>query len=301
MFCSCNSSLGNLGNPSCDTLQSVTKKIIYVPIYNSLGVRNAILKTDILNESYVSAKINHADESVRWYPSPTIENVEDTKAEAIFESLNSGANIFIQEGVRTFTGVHVKQSATFLGKLKSGKCVSFGVYLIDNDGNLTGSISTDGTKLYPIMVDKDTFQPTLIKATDTTVAKVQVSFEFSRIERDENLKMITANDFVGVDLLSLNGLLDGYVAISDDTTTSVTATITTSYGSFTSPIKIEGLLLADFTLFNVTDNAAVTITSVTETSAGVYVLEFAAQSAADSMRLTVAKTGFSVEVATWTI
>jgi len=301
MFCSCNSSLGNLGNPSCDTLQSVTKKLIYVPIYNSLGVRNAILDSDIVNDAYVTAKINHTDESARWYPSPIIENVEDTKAEAIFESLNSGANIFIQEGVRTFTGVHVKQSATFLGKLKSGKCVAFGVYLIDNDGNLTGSMSTDGTKLYPIMVDKDTFQPTLIKATDTTVAKVQVSFEFSRIEKDENLKMINSQNIVGVDMLSVNGLLDGYVAITNDTVTSVTATISTSYGSFGSPIKIEGLQLADFTLFNVTDNASVVISSLTETSAGVYVLDFAAQTAADSMRLTISKTGFSIEVATWTI
>jgi hypothetical protein len=162
-------------------------------------------------------------------------------------------------------------------------------------------MSTDGTKLYPIMVDKDTFQPTLIKATDTTVAKVQVSFEFSRIEKDENLKMINSQNIVGVDMLSVNGLLDGYVAITNDTVTSVTATISTSYGSFGSPIKIEGLQLADFTLFNVTDNASVVISSLTETSAGVYVLDFAAQTAADSMRLTISKTGFSIEVATWTI
>jgi len=300
MFCSCDNSLGNLGNPSCDTLQSVTKKLIYVPMYNSAGVRNAILSSDVLDASYISAKINHTDESMRWYPSPIIENVEDTKAEPIFESLNSGSNVFIQEGVRTFTGVHIKQSSVFLGKLKSGKCVSFGVYMIDNDGSLTGSVSTDGTMLYPIAVDKDTFQPILVKATDTTVAKVQVSFEFSRIEKDENLRTIGAN-LITVDMLSVNGLMDGYVAVSNDTTTGVTATISTSYGSFGSPIKIQGLVLADFAVFNVTDNASVTVTSVTESAPGVYDLAFAAQTVADSMRLTVTKAGFDIEVATWVI
>lgn len=299
-FCSCPEGLLNLGTPSCDGVQSVTKKLIYVPIRNSAGVRNSILSTDVIDEAFLTAKINHADETQRWYPSPFIENVEDVKGDSTFESLNSGKNIFIQEGVRTFNGVHIKQGSTFLGKLKSGRCVDFGVYMIDIDGSLIGSISTDGLELYPVAVDKDTFNPVMVKATDTTVAKISVSFEFSRIERDENLRPINASE-ITADLLGASGLLDATTVVTAPSTTGFTATVSTDYGSFANKIKVEGLLLADFALYNNTDTASVTITSVTETTAGVYTFVIPAQTAADSLTLTPSKDGFDFTAVTFTV
>jgi hypothetical protein len=299
-FCNCNYGLGNTGVPGCQTLQSVTKKLILVPINKADGTRNSIAIGDVIDAAYLTARINDADESARWYPTPLLDNVENTKADSLFESLNSGSNIFIQEGVRTFTGVFIKQGPTFLGKLKSGRCVSFGVYMIDIDGSLTGYLSNDGQELYPISVDKETFNPVLMPATDSTVAKIMLSFEFLRTQMDENLKSISAQD-IAADVLSSNGLLDGFVAISADTTTDFTATVTSSYGSFNSPLRIEGLLLADFTVYNITTASAVVITSVTEVADGEYAVVIPAQTALDSMRLSIVKDGFLFEVATWTI
>jgi len=290
-FCNCENGLSNMGTPSCQSVQSVTKKLIYVPIRNSAGVRNSIDITDVIDQAYLTARINDADETSRWYPAPYIENVEDTKGDSTFESLNSGSNIFIQEGPRTFTGVYIKQSTQFLGKLKSGRCVDFGVYMIDIDGNLTGSVSTDGTLLYPVAVDKETFNPMLMKATDTTVAKIQVSFEFARTERDENLRSIAA-DAITADLLGANGLLDAAITVSGITATSAVLTIATSYGSFGSPIMVEGLLAANISLYNVTDSLAVTTATLTETAEGVYTATFAAQVAAEVIRVSLAKDGF---------
>lgn len=290
-FCSCKNGLSNTGTPACESIQSVTKKLIYLPLRNSAGVRNGIDITDVIDQTYLDARINDSDESQRWYPTPYIENVEDTKGDSVFESLNSGSNIFIQEGPRTFTGVHIKASSQFLGKLKSGRCVDFGVYLIDIDGNLTGSVSTDGTKLYPVAVDKETYNPVLVKATDTTVGKIQVSFEFSRVEKDENLRTISASS-ITADILGSNGLLDSFIASSSITATSAVLTISTSYGSFGSPIMVEGLTSSDVVLFNQTTSSPIAVGSLTETAEGVYSVTFAAQTASDVIRVSLNKSGF---------
>ena len=290
-FCNCNSGLSNLGKPTCATVGSVAKKLIYVPIRKADGTKNYIDSGDVIDEAYITALINQADPSERWYFSPFIENVEDTKGDSTLESLNNGSSIFVAEGARTFTGMYIKEGSTFLGKLKSGKCIDFGVYTVDIDGSLTGAVSTDGTKLYPIAVDKETFNPVLMKATDTTVEKVSVTFEFSRAERDENLRSINASD-ISVNLLEYDGLLDAYLASSSITATSVDITVTTSYGSFGNPIKIEGLVLADFALYNVTVDSAITPSLVTETTDGVYTITFPAATASDVVRVTLSKDGF---------
>lgn len=286
-FCNCDSGLSNMGVPNCQTIQSVTKKLIYVPTFGSNGTRNGIAISDVLDQAYVDGKIQAANPADRWYPTPYIENVEDTKGDSTFESLNNGSNIFIQEGARTFTGVHIKQSTTFLGKLKSGRCVNFGVYMVDIDGTLTGSISSDGQTLYPIAVDKETFNPVLVKATDTTVQKIQVSFEFDRIERDENLKSISAGD-ISASLLTTNGLISSNLEATSFTATGGTLTVTMDYGTFGKGIKVEGLELADISVFNVTTSTAVTVATVTEGSAGVYTLAYASGvTTADELRISL--------------
>lgn len=289
-FCNCTSGLSNLGKPTCSAVGAVAKKLIYVPIRKSDGTKNFIDENDVIDEAYITAKVNATDPSERWYFSPFIENVEDTKGDSTFESLNSGSNIFVSEGARTFTGMYIKEGATFLGKLKSGKCVDFGVFTVDIEGSLTGSKSIDGTKLYPIAVDKETFNPVLMKATDTTVEKVSVSFEFSRAERDEDLSSISASD-MSVNLLEYEGLLDAYLASSNILATSVDITVSTSYGSFGNPIKIEGLVLADFALYNVTLDSAITPTLAVETD-GTYTITFPAALASDVIRVTLSKDGF---------
>lgn len=290
--CNCSSGLSNTGLPNCDSVQSVTKKLIYVPIFDNSGVRNSIKTTDIIDTAFLTAKLNESDESKRWYPTPNIENVEDTKTDSIFESLNSGSNLFIQEGARTFMGMHIKESTVFLGKLKSGRCVKFGVYLIDIDGNLTGSVSSDGTELYPVMVDNETYNPVFVKATDTTVPKISVSFEFARTEKDENLRTIS-NGEISADILGANGLLDGNVSATNPTTTGATLTFTTDYGSFGNKIKIRGIELADVSAQNLTTALPVTLTSVTESTDGVYDVVYPAQTASDVLEFTFTKNGFS--------
>lgn len=299
-FCVCGSGLSNTGVPGCQSVQAVTKKLIYVPLRDSAGTRNFIADSDVVDEAFLTQKINEADPSKRWYPSPFVENVEDTKGDSTFESLNSGTNIFIQEGARTFTAMHIRESTTFLEKLKSLKCGDVGVYLIDIEEQLTGAKSADGTKLYPIKIDKETFDPILMKATDTTTQKIQVKFEFDRTERDEDLRSIKVAGILGV-----SGLLDGTMqAVQGATgnTDSVTVKIELDYGQFGDPLALSGLVDADFSANNETTGSPVSISSVVESPAGTYLITFTtSQTLGDEVKVSVSKDGFEVPDLTITL
>lgn len=292
--CKCEVGLGNTGLPNCIPIAGVTKKIILVNYYDNDGVINSVDCSDTFNEAYFSAKTNDADTSKRWYPLPEIKNVEDVKAESLFESFNDGSNLFIQEGTRTFNGVMPKQSPQFLGQLKSARCVAIGVYIIDKDGNLIGNGKTDG-KLYPILVDNNTWNPVLMKGTDTTVQKIMLTFEYSRLERDEDLRMITSDEFT-FDLLNLQGVKDvNFVGMTADAgTDSATFTAETIYGSQCAKVKVQGLDVADFSM--TVNGAPATITTVDETAgAGIYTLTTSTDIvASDVVVVDIVKDNFEV-------
>ena len=289
--CNCNLSFANTGEVNCKQLMSVARKIVLVPTYDSLGVRNTILPGDVLNAAFFSGKINNADPMKRWYPTGYVDNVKDERAEPIMETLQSQKKLFVQDGIRSFEGIIVEENNFLVGQFLTFRCKAFSIYIIDKEGNIIGSY--DGTNFNPIQVDNDTFNALLVKTTDTTTQKVKLSFEFSRTENDEDLKMIAMSELTGVNPLLLTGLLDVNVATSSPTTTGFVATLTTDYGTFKTPIAVVGWLLANFTLYNVTDAASVTITSVVENPNGTYTFAFTAQTTADVVRLSAVQAGFS--------
>lgn len=291
--CSCNVTLGNTGTPNCYPVMGVTKKAFIVPYYDDAGSVNRIdLSTLTFDQTYLDGKINATDDSQRWFPLPEFKNVEDVKGDSLTESFNDGSVVFIQEGARTFNAVMLKQSSVFLGKLKEARCTEIGVFFVDQNGNFIGSQIEEGF-LYPIKIDENTWNPVLMKSTDTTIQKIMLSFEFDRNELDENLRMITANS-ITADLLNSRGLLDVNAAYSAISTTGFTATMTLDYGNVLDPLKFKGAVLADFTLYNETTAASVVITSVTESSDGVYDFVIPAQTSADVMTLTLSKNGYEL-------
>lgn len=267
--CKCDIGLSNTGLPNCVPIAGVTKKIIMVNYYDNDGNINEVDCADAFDEAYFLAKVNDADTSKRWFPLPEIKNVDDVKADSTFESFNDGSNLFVQEGSRTFTGVMPKQSPQFLGQLKTARCVKIGVYIIDESGNLIGNGKVDG-KLYPILVDNNTWNPVLMKGTDTTLQKISLSYEYSRLERDEDLRMITSDSFT-YDILGLQGIKDvNFVGMAVTLPSQVDFTAETIYGSQCAKVKVQGLDLADFSA--TVDGTPETIVSVTEATAGVYTL-----------------------------
>lgn len=289
--CSCSTTLSNTGTPNCEPIMKVAKKLILVPYYDDAGAVNYIDLDDTLDQDYFDDKINETDASQRWFPLPELKNVSSEKPDDIVEQFEDGSRAFVHEAVRPFTAIIPSLSTNYLEKLKSVRCSKIGVFIVDKDGNLIGNLAEDG-KLYPIYVDKNSWNAKYVMPSDSTVAKIQLTFNFGPDEKDEDLRMITSDDIDPVNLLLLEGLIDVNAVYTSPTQTGFIATITTDFGSALNPVKVKGLLVADFSLYNVTDSADITIVSVTETSDGVYVFVFASQTASDVARLSGNKSGY---------
>lgn len=300
VVCECNSlSLGNTGQEKCP-IEAVNKKDIYVPYFDADGNINEIdVASTTFNQPFLDALTRQSDKSKRWHPTGEIKNIEDVRGDSIFESANDGSNFKIQTGTRTFVGFDFKSSPNFADKLNANSCVPVGVFKVDKDGNLIGNGGSNPGSLRPIRIQDGTWDSGYMKPTDTTIAKTRIKYEYGQLERDEDLRMVSAAD-ITADLLNSQGLLDADAdgAASTISTTGFTQTIKTCYGSLKSPILVKGLVIADFVssvggatsnLRNTFDNADVPILTLTESPEGTYAFTFAAQTSADTIAIDVAE------------
>ncbi len=292
--CSCTSKYENSGMPSCvGALIQAARKIIMVPRYTNAGALNKITLPTTLDSSYFSGKVNNADRSLRWYPLPKFVNAEMPKAESVYETFNDGTKKLIHEGVRSFSAVFPAIQPQYLNVLKSGNCTDMAAYIIDKKGALVGLSNGEENVVYPFVLNANTFNAIYKWATDTTGSNIDFSFEFDVDMKDEDIVKIDASDMVNVNLLNLNGLYNAVKSQTSTGQTSMVFKLYTKYGSAAKPVAIEGLVAADFALYNVTDSAAVTVSTCTESTTvpGTYTLTYTSQTVADVIRITPTKTG----------
>jgi hypothetical protein len=293
--CKCESGLSNTGRPTCVTIQSVTSKIILVALKDSTGARNFLDLTTSFNESVFSALTNQSDATKRWFPLPQFENVELPKADSTFEEAPSGRKVFIKQGKRSFAGQLWNETPQLLGTIQNNRCVDFGVYIVDVNGNLVGS--KEGTKLYPIPVDNESFEAKLMFATDSTTQKIMVGFDFYRLFDESTMWLLTPSDTTdSFDFNNLEGLLDIILTKTSASTTSLTVKAELNYGTAKTPIQVGGLG-SSFTLKNKATNAPITVSNVSQ-AFNVYTLSFASQTSGLEVVVSVAKTGYVGEYAT---
>ena len=290
--CNCDTGLSNTGQPSCVTLQSVTSKLIMVPLVANDGTLNKLPLGTTITATTFTALVNNQDASKRWYPLPVFENVELPKADSVFEEANSGRKAYLRQGVRSFAGELWATNGTpqFLGKLQSDRCVKFGVYIVDVNGNLVGS--KVGTDLFPITVDNNSWDPKFMFATDSTVGKIMLGFDFDRLFDESTMWMITATEGL-IDFNNLNGLLDvNYSTPTVVPTVSINFNAFLSYGTAINPLKFQGAVSADWVLTNLTTNLVVTATTTETATAGNYTM-LATLVTGNKYRLRCIKTGFT--------
>lgn len=290
-FCSCNGTILNTGTPSKQRVIGTGVKLIAVQLKADDGTFNQIDKSEVIDQAYLDAKINHEDPSKRWYPIGSFTNEEDVRGDAITETFSDGSSAITQQGVRSYTGWNINSSPAYEKILDSFKCTKFGIYSIDSCGGLTGSISVDGDKLNPIRINEYSWNPTYVKATPTTVAKTQIMFEFDQTEKDANLRVINETE-ITADLLRAEGLTAIKGVASSITTTGFVLALTIDFDIFLDASKsiVPDWEASDFAVFNNTTNSAVAITSVTEAPKGTYTFVIPAQSASDELTVTNVKT-----------
>ncbi len=296
--CKCNVSLSNTGT-GCTPLIKVAKVPIMVPIYANDGTMNGIPFSATINQAYFDALVNNTDPSKRWYPIPEVKDVKDVRAANIMEKFPDLSEVFIMEAIRTFDGIIIGSAGTgaaspqLKGKIEAARCAPVGFYFVDKDGNLIGKISSDGLSLQPIQIQEQSLACMFVKYTDTTIQKLQLTFDYSTFELDEDLRMISCNEIGDADLLHLRGLLNVCSKATSITHTGFIVELDTEYGTPISPLTDKGLVKADFTLYYDTQKTTITITTVTESTVtpGVYTFVIPSQNSLDSLTLTPSKNG----------
>lgn len=291
--CDCETGPANSGTPTCFEKAKDAVKFIFQRTYKDDGTRNGILLSATINQAYLDDRVNDPDPSSRWYPCDLLKNYDNVKGENVYETFSDNTKSLIEEGIRTLTANIVKNAGPrMLGSLKTYQCVDMSVYFIDKNGNIqVESVSEDGLTAYPTRIDKETFAPSLQKATPTTVEKILLTFDLDKAVFDEDAQMILASEYTG-DIFGLKGLLDVVPTLGAITTTSIVLTLNTLFGSAKNKQPVTGLLAADFTLYNVTDAAPVVVVTAPENPDGTYTITFAAQTSGDDIRITPAKDGY---------
>ena len=289
--CDCLTGLSNTGRPTCVDTFSVTSGLIMVALKGNDGVLNGIdLSAAVPTWSTL---INETDASKRWIPIGSFENVELPKADSLFEEANSGKMAFLRQGKRSFAGELWSEDSTptLLGKLQNNRCVDFGVYIVDVNGNLIGSKSNG--YLYPIPVDNPSFDPKFSFATDSTVQKLMIGFDVYRLFDESTMSMITTTE-AGINFNDLDGLIDVNLTQSALTNTLLTTVATFDYGTAYNPLKYKGAVLADWAIYDSANTiVAGGVGSMSETPDGTYLIGLAGLTTGDVYELRTAKDGFS--------
>jgi len=286
--CNCDViSLGNTGTPDCSLIADVAAFPLLDMAKDSSGAPKERLKSDLTTFATLEPLLNAASPLDRIYPIGKFENVEHNREDDVFWSANSGKQAFVREGFKTFQGFIINAPRELTAKLNANACQSFGFHFIDDSNQLVTKKGSDATKCKPILIDPDTFRTKYVEATNDAPAMLMLSFQWKSTEKDADIKVVGGLDYTGSDLY---GLLDADAAYSAISVNGATATITTTaYGT-----AVEGLSPSDFTATEISPTpGAVTISSATESSAGVYEIVFtAAQTSGDVIRISASKDRF---------
>lgn len=301
--CLCSNTLSNTGSPSCEPIAKVLRKLIITSLYQDDGTVNEIDLTATLNLAFFSALRDNANGDERIYPLMNLDNVEQVAEDSIVETLNSGQNLKIQDGARSVTGLMVEASPAYLGQVEDLGCGAIGAYIVDLAGNLIGDGVTNPGSLRPIKIDSNTWDAIRVPATDTTVEKIQLKFNWDRAAQDRNLRMVKKSEMANADLLGLNGLFDvlGEDQALPTSTTQLKVKLFSRFGSVGGGVPtgaIEGLTASEFEVYNVTQASQVTPSAAVESPEGTYLLTFSAQTSADVCKLKALKSGLSADYVT---
>jgi len=300
-LCSCDVSLQNTGSPSCAPIMGVAANFILVPLIANDGTFNYIDPSATLNDAYFTALINEADDSKRWYPTGKLKNVTTDRADPILETFEDGSSVFIRDGIRNFTAMIIKGSFELAKQFNANRCSTFGIFIVDLDGNILGTTKSSDNYLYPIAVDAATFYAKPVFTTDTTIQKIMLQGQWDVLQKDDDLRMISASSISAANIVNLKGLMNVYTTIVSTSTTTMVLDLYAKVGNIVTNYPIEGLVTADFVssdtgstskMYNITDASDLTVTAAESTTIdGRYTLTYTGAVASEVLQPLIKKNG----------
>ena len=276
--CTCAGTMQNTGYPDVKPF-GVVKGKAFMPLVADDGTRNGIDASSLTLEADILLAVNNPDPSKRLYLFNNIMNASAPQADAVFATTDLNERSKTAEGITNVLFEQWGVTEQFYKKV-SDQCVSFGEYEIDVCGNLKGQ--KEGDILYPRPVNKRSYNAKFQGATATTTSMVSFNYDYEYTTNDGDQWQIAAAAFGVNNPLDLKSLIDVNLAITVDSTTSLTVVASFDYGYANSATPWQGALLADFTAANITTPAVISIVSVTETTtAGTYTVVIPIQTTLD--------------------
>jgi hypothetical protein len=279
----------------------VAANFILVPLIANDGTFNYIDPSATLNDAYFTALINEADDSKRWYPTGKLKNVTTDRADPILETFEDGSSVFIRDGIRNFTAMIIKGSFELAKQFNANRCSTFGIFIVDLDGNILGTTKSSDNYLYPIAVDAATFYAKPVFTTDTTIQKIMLQGQWDVLQKDDDLRMISASSISAANIVNLKGLMNVYTTIVSTSTTTMVLDLYAKVGNIVTNYPIEGLVTADFVssdtgstskMYNITDASDLTVTAAESTTIdGRYTLTYTGAVASEVLQPLIKKNG----------
>ncbi len=296
MTCKCSTALGNTGLPKGEKCFTKVQSIYFQQKYNDAGVRNVLDLTGLSAQDLADLFTTDSTPDVRLYPITNIEEFLDTQSEAVTETTASGRVLKIADGIRTVSFSALEVPPILLKKIAALGCGEWQYYIVDVDGNIAGGFLADATAdtIAGFDFDSDSFNATYVRATDTTVQRINVTFNWFRWQKIEDFAWFPHEDLAeGFNPNDVKGLIDvTFEGVTADggLQTDITNIKPVIQYSRVQAYPLTGLVAADFVLTNLTTGLPVVILTVTESlvTPGTYSLTFAAQTAADVMEVQVA-------------
>lgn len=288
------------GGVSCSPLMGIPKKLMFVNQYDSTGTANFIDLTATLNTTTFNAFLNQADLTKRWNPAPDLLDIEDVRDKTIFQTAKNGQLFYVRDGIRSFKGTLYNGLPYTKGWVSSLRCQNnIAVFIVDNNGGITGNISSDGSKLYPIVIDAGSIAGTFGKPTDTTVQNVLVEFNFDPSQDDACLRTLTLGEMDqtagNFDPRNWTGLIPVFLNSIQAVHAGVFKfNLYTPFGPLETPTCVEGVVIGNLAVNNL-GNTPFTTTPVVISLSGfvtaadliTYSVTLAAGSAANGIQLVV--------------
>ena len=307
--CDCGTGGKNTGQPSCVPIIDRTAKLILVKTFANDGTRNSVKKSDFVNgvlpDAFIESQINEADTSKRWYVTPKINAVADTRAEPVTFDVD-GIPKIIEQGVRTFVGSFYDKlgSPTFAGVLNSFNCQDISYFEISVNGDIVGM--DNGAEMLPIAIETGTFFAGVVRGTKAELNSVSLTFAVNELERDENLIQVGAAQ-IASKMLNTRGLVDVVgeaLATPTITATTVRLDLGFIYGAYNNPVAFEGLVVGDLVVFNTTQSSSIVVVAATPIIGieGQYDLTLAIGAGfGDTITVSLSKLGFEMKPFTYLI
>ena len=307
--CVCGTGGKNTGQPSCVPIIDRTAKLILVKTFANDGTRNSVKKSDFVNgvlpDAFIQSQINEADTSKRWYVTPKINAVADTRAEPVTFDVD-GIPKIIDQGVRTFVGSFYDKlgSPTFAGVLNSFNCQDISYFEISVNGDIVGM--DNGAEMLPIAIETGTFYAGVVRGTKAELNSVSLTFAVNELEKDENLIQIGAAQ-TATKMLNTRGLVDVVgeaLAVPAISPFSVRLDLGFIYGAYNNAVPFEGLDTTDLVVFNTTQSVLENVQTATPVVGmeGQYDVGLMVNAAiGDTIQVSLSKLGFEMKPFTYLI